>query len=133
MTDGPTIEYSLKDVLEEIRSRVQHIDAKLDTKADETAVRGVVVELQALALKLERLDTATVKKDGPIVIDFRKHEQIVRDLRTEMLTKDQVTEALREHRGWAWSTASKVLLSFAAFITTISTAVAIYLALKGRP
>lgn len=66
-SDDPVIEYSVKDLLEDIRNNLRHINEGLMTKADKVEIANIYVRLNETERRLNENDTRWARLVGYVV------------------------------------------------------------------
>ena len=127
MTDEPTVSLPLRDLLGDIKRSIEQIDAKLDEKADRARVHDIVGDVSTINLRLTHLETVIIP--GSELVKRLDHlDRCIDGLKRDALTAAQIADAIRKRRGWAWSTAAKVVTTVAAMVAIASTLVAVWFA-----
>lgn len=67
--------YTVKEILVRLDSKLDVIDAKLETKADRERVHQIANTVGALDARVQVLDKTVVKKDGPEMRRLRTLEE----------------------------------------------------------
>lgn len=107
------LDYPIKELLDEIRDEIRGLRARLDKLADDA---------QALRSRLHDLERTTISREGPVMQRLNA-----------MMTRDEVTAAISEHRGWTWTTLSKIVLTLAALVALLGTVTSLWISTHDKP
>lgn len=81
---GQRISYTVKELLGQQMSLVERIDVKLDEVARQLSTKADATEVAKLRAHFEILDATTIKREGPLVVEFRQYEKAVDNLKAEL-------------------------------------------------